>query len=57
MITVFPLVLANLTCHDECSIEQKWCWGPNNKQCDYCRNYIYQGQCVPTCNDFNTLGV
>ena len=50
-------MLANLTCHDECSTEQGWCWGPNNTQCDYCKNYIYQGQCVPTCDDFNTLGM
>ena len=55
MITVLSLVLVNLTCHYEFSIEQGWCWGPINKQCDYCKNYIYQRQCVPILDNFNTL--
>ena len=32
-------------CHEECL----GCWGPGPRSCQYCRNFEYDGVCVPHC--------
>ena len=56
-IVIIFLVETNMTCHPQCSSSFGWCWGPNDTQCVTCTNFIFDGQCVPTCDDFDAHGV
>eukprot|EP00731_Ephydatia_muelleri_P038613 Em0829g4a len=37
-------VAAGFVCHSQCASNSS-CWGPNDTQCDGCRNFVYKGRC------------
>ena len=43
-------VAAGFVCHSQCN-SQSSCWGPNDTQCDGCRNFVYNDRCVAQCSD------
>eukprot|EP00731_Ephydatia_muelleri_P019538 Em0012g363a len=43
-------IAAGSVCHSQC-ISNSSCWGPNDTQCDGCRNFVYKGRCVAQCTD------
>eukprot|EP00731_Ephydatia_muelleri_P019330 Em0012g155a len=43
-------IAAGFVCHSQCASNSS-CWGPNDTQCDGCRNFVYKGRCVAQCTD------